>query len=94
MVTHPATDPVRPGLTWSLVVKGNALTAYATREETRIRSEKLRGPKGLMFKQKALAKVPMEGPVMSAQAEWTTLKIALVEAAEEVCGRVKYGKNP
>ena len=31
MVPHPATDPVRPGLTWSLVVKGNALTAYATR---------------------------------------------------------------
>ena len=31
MVTHPATDRVRPGLTWSLVVKGNALTAYATR---------------------------------------------------------------
>ena len=31
MVTHPATDPVRPGLTWSLVVKGNALTVYATR---------------------------------------------------------------
>ena len=31
MVTHPATDPVRPGLTCSLVVKGNALTVYATR---------------------------------------------------------------
>ena len=23
MVTHPATDPVRPGLTWSLAVKGS-----------------------------------------------------------------------
>ena len=32
MFTHPATDPVRPGLTWSLVVKGNALTAYTTRD--------------------------------------------------------------
>ena len=31
MVTHPATDPIRLGLTWSLVVKGNALTVYATR---------------------------------------------------------------
>ena len=31
MVTHPATDPVRPGLTSSLVVKGNVLTVYATR---------------------------------------------------------------
>ena len=31
MFTHPTTDPVRPGLTWNLVVKGNALTAYATR---------------------------------------------------------------
>ena len=31
MVTHPATDPVRPGLTWSFVVKGNELTAYSTR---------------------------------------------------------------
>ena len=30
MVTHPATDPVRWGLTWSLVVRGKALTAYAT----------------------------------------------------------------
>ena len=29
--THPATDPVRSGLTWNSVVKGNALTAYATR---------------------------------------------------------------
>ena len=33
MVTHPATDSVRPGLTWSLVVKGlkgNTPTMYAT----------------------------------------------------------------
>ena len=30
MVTHQATDPVRPGLTWSLVVNGNALTVYTT----------------------------------------------------------------
>ena len=32
VVTHPATDPVRPGLTWSSVVKGNALT-----EKTQLR---------------------------------------------------------
>ena len=44
-----------------------------------------------MFKQKALPKAPLEGPVMSAQAEWTTLKIALIE---KVCGRAKYCKNP
>ena len=31
MVTHPATDPIRPGLTWNSVMKGNVLTAYATR---------------------------------------------------------------
>ena len=31
MVTHPATDPVRPGLTWSLAVTDNPLAAYATR---------------------------------------------------------------
>ena len=30
MVTHPATDPVQSGLTWSLVVRGKALTACAT----------------------------------------------------------------
>ena len=29
LLTHPATDPVWPGLTWSLVVKGNTLTVYA-----------------------------------------------------------------
>ena len=62
--------------------------------ETRVRYGKLRGPKGPMFKQKALAKTLLEGPVMSAQAEWTTLKIAMVEAAGEVCGRTMYGKNP
>ena len=27
MFSRPATNPVRPGLTWSLVVKGNALTS-------------------------------------------------------------------
>ena len=31
MFTHPATDPVRLGLTWNSVVKGNTLTANATR---------------------------------------------------------------
>ena len=34
MFTHPATDPVRLGLTWNSVVKGNALTAYVTRAVT------------------------------------------------------------
>ena len=29
MVTHLAITPVRPGLTWNSVVKGNALTASA-----------------------------------------------------------------
>ena len=30
MVTHPATDPVQPGLTWSLVVKATCATVYTT----------------------------------------------------------------
>ena len=64
------------------------------RHFNKVEDGKLRGPKDHMFKQKALGEAPLEGPAMSAQAEWTTLKIALVEAAEEVCGRAKYGKKP
>ena len=40
MMTHPATDPVRPGLTWSFVVNGNALIAYATRASLRLKKYK------------------------------------------------------
>ena len=54
------------------------------RHFNKVEDGKLRGPKDHMFKQKALGKAPLEGPVMSAQAEWTTLKIALVEAAGDM----------
>ena len=40
MVTHPATDPVRPGLTWSSVLKGNALTEKDTIAQN-VRGEKI-----------------------------------------------------
>ena len=31
VVTHLATTPIRPGLTWNSVVKGNAITTSAIR---------------------------------------------------------------